>query len=517
MFEIIKKVLRFPGRGAIITSIVLGSITIISCTKVKKQIPIEKPNIVIIYTDDVGYGDIGINGAIGVKTPNIDLLAQNGLNFTDAHCSAATCTPSRFSLLTGNYACRKNAAVLPGDAPLLIDAQKGTIASMLQKAGYRTAVIGKWHLGLGNGTIDWNEKITPGPNEIGFDYSFIIPATPDRVPCVFVENDRVAGIENDDPIEVSYSDDFGAYPKGVDKTQPMKMDADLQHSGSIINGVSRIGYMKGGKKALWIDEHFADVMNSKVKNFLEENKEHPVFLYYALPNIHVPRLPNSQFTGMSTMGRRGDAIAEMDWYIGKLVKQLEDLGLAENTLMIFSSDNGPILNDGYQDQSEELLGEHSPGGPYRGAKYSVYEAGTRMPTIVYWKGHVKPGVSSAMLSQVDLYASLAALVGQEVQQGDALDSENHMDAWLGMTQKGRDVMLEEAYTFGLRVGQWKYIAPLQGETPEWLKLKRVETGLSNSVQLYNLKNDLSEHNNIAAENPTIVKKMENQLKNILNQ
>lgn len=499
------------------TIICLAAMT--ACTTAKKQSaePAPKPNIVIIYTDDVGYGDIGVNGAKGVVTPNIDRLAQNGLNFTDAHCSASTCTPSRYSLLTGSYAFRRNAAVLPGDAPLIIDPSKGTLPSMLQKAGYKTAVIGKWHLGLGNGNIDWNKEITPGAREVGFDYSFIIPATPDRVPCVFVENDRVANLDPSDPITVSYKHELGGYPLGTEHPEMLKMKGDLQHSGSIINGESRIGYMKGGKSALWTDEDFPVVMTRKVKSFINENKSRPFFLYFAIPDVHVPRMPNHQFVGKSTMGRRGDDIAEMDWCTGQVIKQLEDLGLADNTLVIFSSDNGPILDDGYDDKAEELLGDHKPGGPYRGAKYSIYEAGTRMPTIVYWPGHVKAGESNSLLSQVDLYASLAKLVGQKVQPGDAPDSDELLDTWLGKSQKGRDVMLEEAYTLGLRMNGWKYIAPVEHSTPDWLKNKKVESGLTKEVQLYNLKDDIGETKNVASENQDIIKEMQKKLQEIKKQ
>jgi len=501
-------------KNILLTTTCLAAVT--ACTPAKKQAAENKPNIVIIYVDDLGYGDIGVNGAKGVQTPNVDRLARGGVNFTDAHCSAATCTPSRYSLLTGSYAFRRNAAILPGDAPLLIDPSKGTLPSMLKQAGYTTAVVGKWHLGLGSGQVNWNGEITPGAREVGFDYSFIIPATPDRVPCVFVENDRVAGLEKDDPLEVSYAHDLGGFPLGSEHPDMLKMQADAQHSCSVINGVSRIGYMKGGHQALWKDEDFPLVMTGKAKTFIEENKDHPFFLYFAIPDIHVPRMPNPMFVGKSTMGRRGDDIAEMDWCTGQIVGELEKLGLSENTLIIFSSDNGPILNDGYADQAGELLGDHQPGGPYKGGKYSAYEAGTRMPTIVYWPGKVKPGKSSALLSQVDLYASLARLAGEEVQRGDAPDSEDHLDAWLGKTQKGREVMPEEAFTLALRKGDWKYIQPQSSPTPDWLKNKDVATGLMDVPQLYNLQEDAGETTNVAAEHPEIVHEIQQKLKEILN-
>ncbi len=490
-------------------------IALTNCAPTQNQTTQNKPNIVIIYADDLGYGDIGVNGAKGVKTPNIDRLASQGINFTDAHCSAATCTPSRFSLLTGIYGFRNKAAVLPGDAPLIIDPNKGTLPSMLQQAGYTTGVIGKWHLGLGSGEVDWNKEIKPGPREIGFDYSFLIPATGDRVPCVFLENQKVVGQSPDQPIQVSYGTQIDGYPLGSEHPELLKVLADPQHSKSIINGVSRIGYMSGGKNALWVDEDFPFILTNQAKTFMKENKTKPFFLYFAFHDIHVPRIPNKQFVGKSTMGARGDAIAQMDWCTGQLINYLEELGIADNTLVIFSSDNGPILDDGYDDKAIKLLGNHKPAGQFRGAKYSILEAGTRVPTIVYWPDKIAPKISSALLTQVDLYASLSSLVGQDINSGDAPDSENHLDAWLGKTEKGREIMLEEAFTFALRKGPWKYILPKIGGTPEWMKNKKVESGMSNEIQLYNLTDDISESKNIASEHPEIVKELEEIMNKIL--
>lgn len=498
-----------------IVAILLGSVILHS--HVSAQEITSKPNIVIIYADDLGYGDIGINGAKGVKTPNIDRLAKKGVNFSDVHCSSSTCTPSRYSLLTGSYAFRNNAAILTGDAPLIIDTNKGTLPSMLKKAGYTTGVVGKWHLGLGNGKVDWNKEIKPGPREIGFDYSFLIPATGDRVPCVFVENQKVLGLDKHDPIKVSYGDRIDGYPIGSEHPEMLKVKTDPQHLNSIINGISRIGYMSGGKDALWVDEDFPFVLTNKGESFIEENKDNPFFLYFAFNDIHQPRIPNKKFVGASTMGPRGDAIAQLDWCTGELIKKIEDLGLAENTLIIFTSDNGPILDDGYVDQAIELVGKHKPAGPYRGSKYSIYEAGTRMPAIVYWPGTVSPGKSSAMLTQVDLYASLADLVGQKIDKGDAPDSKNYLNAWFGRTKKGREVMLEEAYTLGLRMGNWKYILPQSQPTPDWLQNKDIETGLMGKAQLYNLKKDKAEQKNVLHENPKIAAKMEKKMNEILQQ
>lgn len=475
---------------------------------------VQKPNILVIYVDDLGYADVACYGAKGVATPNVDRLAENGIKFTDAHCSAATCTPSRYSLLTGSYAFRNDAAILPGDAPLLIKPELGTLPGMLQKAGYKTGVVGKWHLGLGNGFVDWNKDIKPGPLELGFDYSFLIPATGDRVPTVFVENHNVVGLDPNDPIKVSYTESFDNELRGIDHPEMLKVLADEQHSQTIVNGVSRIGHMIGGKSARWVDEEFPDVLTQKAKDFISKNKENPFFLYFSFHDIHVPRVPNPRFVGKSTMGPRGDAIAQMDWCTGELVKYIEELGLAENTLIIFSSDNGPVLNDGYMDMAEELVGEHDPSGPFQGGKYSAFEAGTRVPTIVYWPGQVKPGESDAMLTQVDLYASLAKLVGQKLNSTEAPDSFDYLETWLGKNNKGREIMLEEAFTFALRNKNWKYIEPVEKDPPAWFANKNIPSGLQTTSQLYNLSNDIDESENVADANPDKLHEMEQQLAKI---
>ncbi len=484
--------------------------------KNKSDAQLIKPNIILFYIDDLGYGDVGYNGAVGVQTPAIDRLAKGGIAFTDAHSTSATCTPSRYSVLTGQHAFRNNAAILQGDAPLLIQPGSYTLPAMLRKAGYRTGVVGKWHLGLGNGSIDWNADVKPGPLEIGFDYSFLLPATGDRVPTVYLENHRVLNASPNDPIVVDYEMKLEGYPNGLDHPEQLRQQADKQHSNTIVNGISRIGYMKGGEAALWVDEDFPEVLTGKVRDFLNVESDKPFFLFFSYHDIHVPRLPHPRFQGKSTMGPRGDAIAQMDWMTGEVIKELEKRGLAKNTLVIFTSDNGPVLNDGYEDQAEELLGTHRPAGVFRGGKYSAYEAGTRVPTLVYWPGKIKPGISNALVSQVDIYASLAALVGQRLADDEAIDSQNLLSTFTDYTQPGRTFLLEESYTTSLRKGNWKYIEPFpKGKRlPDFMKDKGVEGGFQHYAQLFNLTDDPGEQRNLSEKNPEMVRQLQNEIEHI---
>ncbi|MGH9630554.1 MAG: sulfatase family protein [Bryobacteraceae bacterium] len=467
----------------------------------------EKPNIVLIYADDVGYGDLGCYGATRVSTPNLDRLAGQGVRFTNAHASSATCTPSRYSLLTGEYAWRrKGTGILPGSAEMIIEPGRDTLPSMLKQQGYTTGVVGKWHLGLGEGDIDWNGEIKPGPLEIGFDYSFLIPATGDRVPCVFVENHRVAGLDPKDPIRVSYRGPLGDGPTGRSHPQLLKMKPSHGHDQTIVNGVSRIGYMTGGKSARWVDEDIADTITAKATAFIDRSKANPFFLYFATHDIHVPRLPHSRFAGKTPMGPRGDAIAQLDWCAGQILNTLERQGLTRNTLVIFTSDNGPVVDDGYQDQAVEKLGDHKPAGPLRGGKYSKFEAGTRVPFLVKWPARVKADTSSdAPMSQVDLFASLAALTGHRLSRDAAPDSFDMLPALLGQSKTGRQYVVEHAAGLSLLQGDWKLIQPSDG--PAVNRNTNIELGNDPEPQLYNLKKDPGETENVAAQNPERVKRM----------
>lgn len=473
----------------------------------------KKPNIVLIYADDLGYGDVGCYGATKVATPNIDRLAAEGIRFTNAHSAAATCTPSRYALLTGEYAWRrKGTGVLPGDARMIIQPGRTTLPGILRKAGYVTGVVGKWHLGLGAGELDWNGDIAPGPLDIGFDYSFIIPATGDRVPCVYVENRRVVGLDPADPIHVSYNKPLGDEPTGRDHPELLKMHPSHGHDMTIVNGISRIGYMTGGKSARWVDEDMADTITARAKTFIEKNAERPFFLYFATHDVHVPRVPNPRFVGATGMGPRGDVIVQLDYCVGEIIQTLERLKLADNTLVIFTSDNGPVVDDGYKDQAVEKLDGHKPAGSLRGGKYSAFDAGTRVPFIVRWPGRVKAGTSDALVCQIDLAASFAAMFHRPPADGDIPDSFNILPALLGQSPTGRDHLVEQAVALSIIEGDWKYIEP--GKGSKFNAATNTELGNDPKPQLYNLKTDISEKNNVADQHPDKVEHLADLLEKI---
>ena len=478
--------------------------------------PQTAPNIVLIYADDLGYGDVSAYGARSVSTPNIDRLAKAGLRFTDAHSAAATCTPSRYALLTGEYAFRKpGTGVLPGNAALIIEPGRTTLPSLLRSAGYSTGVVGKWHLGLGPaGGPDWNGEITPSPNDIGFDYSFIMAATGDRVPTVYVENRRVVGLDPADPITVSYAAPLDDGATGKSHPEQLRMSPSHGHDQTIVNGISRIGYMKGGKAALWKDENMADDFTGRAVRFIEQQRARPFFLFFALHDPHVPRVPHPRFAGKTTMGPRGDVIVETDWSVGQILDTLDRLKLTDNTLVIFTSDNGPVVDDGYKDDAVAKLGSHTPSGPFRGGKYSHFEGGTRVPFLVRWPGRVKAGTSDALISQVDFLASFAALVKKPLAAGDGPDSLDTLAALLGTAKAGRAELIEQAGGQALRVGEWKYIEP--SKRPKMNVETNTELGNDAVPQLYDLARDPGERQNVAGKYPEKVAELQARLQEIRN-
>lgn len=469
----------------------------------------QRPNVILIYADDLGYGDLSCYGATKTHTPNIDKLAGRGLRFINGHATSATCTPSRYALITGRYPWRKSGTgVLPGDAALIVPTDKATLPNVFKKAGYKTAIVGKWHLGLGEAVEkSWNGEIKPGPNEVGFDYSFVFPATADRVPTIFIENHHVVALDTADPIQVDYRKKVGNEPTGLENPELLKMPASPNHghNQTIINGIGRIGYMSGGKKARWTDEEMPLTFLAKAKQFIEKNKQQPFFLFYSLTEPHVPRMPSTMFKGKSSMGYRGDAILQIDWAVGEMIKQLEHLGLTKNTIILFSSDNGPVLDDGYEDGAVAKNNGHTPAGPLRGGKYSAFEGGTRVPWIVCWPGNVKPGVSDALISQVDLLASFAQLLHQPLRADEAMDSEAMLPALLGATKQGRSTLVTQGGALGLIKDNWKYIEPNKGAA--FFPLTGIESGNAPLPQLYYLKNDIGEKNNLAEKHSGKVKEL----------
>jgi arylsulfatase A-like enzyme len=476
------------------TTLIPGLAGLAAIAAVSSFAQVKQPNVVIILADDLGYGDISCNGPNRISTPNIDKLAQTGLNFSDGHCTAATSTPSRYSLITGFYPSRnKNAHILPGDAALIVDTERQNLPKLFQNAGYATGIVGKWHLGLGNGQANWNKKLSPGPNEIGFDYSYLMAATNDRMPNVYIEDGHVVNLDPNDPIEVSYKKNFPGQPTGKENPELLRLHPSVGHSNGINNGIPRIGFQKGGKAAMFIDENMADTFLLKAKTFVKSHKDEPFFLYYALHQPHVPRLPNERFLGKSGLGTRGDAILEADWCVGEFIKTLDELALRENTIIIFSSDNGPVLDDGYKDEAKELNGNHRSSGPFRGGKTSYYEGGTRVPFIINWKKHIKPGKSNALVSQLDFMASFGAFLKQDCIK---TDGENMMSTFLGKSKKGRNSLICEGFgDVSYREKNWVYV-------PARTKGKKTF-----EPELYDLSRDIEQKKNLASIEPEILKSM----------
>jgi len=500
-------------------AVIIGSV-LSACGGKEKSDLSTKPNVIVIYTDDIGYGDIGVYGGM-IPTPHIDRLAKEGLLMENAYATAATCTPSRYSMLTGEYAWRaQGRGVAPGDASALIRTGRETWPAIMQRAGYRTAVVGKWHLGLGGDAgPEWNGEISHGPLDIGFDYAFIIPSTGDRVPTVYVEDRHVLNLDPQDPIEVNYREKVGDRPTGLDHPELLKMMWSHGHNQTIVNGISRMGYMAGGESALWRDEDFADVFVDKSVRFMADAGESPFFLFLATHDIHVPRMPHERFQGKSGYGYRGDALLQLDWTVGEVLRFLDEKGLAENTIVIFTSDNGPVLNDGYKDEAEELIGDHKPWANLRGGKYSTYEAGTKVPMLVRWPKEIPSGtVSSALYSQVDMMGSFAGFLNEAYDRNQAGDTMDSWEALVGRDTEGRNGLVQEAIqgvlSYVNRNG-YKFIPAHQG--PELVPWGTgISTGFSSVDQLFYLPDDPGEKVNIAAAQPEKLEEMKTLLAAVRN-
>ncbi|AWM37385.1 Arylsulfatase [Gemmata obscuriglobus] len=467
------------------------------------------PNIVFILADDVGYGDLGCYGSTKVRTPNLDTLAKQGTRLTDAHSPAAVCTPTRYALLTGQYAWRHapGSRILSGVAPLSIKPDTLTVPAFLKQNGYTTAAVGKWHLGLGEKETDYNGEIKPGAREVGFDYSFLIPATGDRTPCVFVENGRVVNYDPKDPITVSYTKKVGTEPTGKENPELLTVQKpSLGHDMTIVNGISRIGWMSGGKAARWKDEDIADDITKKAVEFIGKAKDKPFFLYFATHDAHVPRVPHPRFKGKSGHGLRGDCIEELDWCVGEIVAALDRYKLTDNTLVVFTSDNGGVMDDGYIDGTATDTSGHKCNGALRGFKGGLYEGGHRVPFIAKWPVHVAAGkVSDGLVCHVDLLRTCAAILGKLLPSGAGPDSVDIFPTLTAdrPTKPCRSTLIHQSgnpNALAIRKGEWKLI-PNEGK-------KKV------GPELFNLAADPTEQKNLAADKPEVVKELAALLKSV---
>ena len=481
----------------------------------------EKPNIVLILADDLGYGDVSCYGATKVKTPAIDRLARQGRRFTDAHSGSAVCTPSRYALLTGRYPAREDNLWGPVmlRSPLVIDTDRLTIARMLKEAGYETACFGKWHLGFGNsGDTNWNKPLKPGPLELGFDTYFGVPVVNSHPPFVYVEDHHVVGLEAADPLTYGQPAPTRPYPEKF--------------------GLSVIG---GGKKAhaIYDDRTVGTTIKERAVDWIKQDRDKPFFLYLATTNIHHPFTPAPQFQGTSGCGRYGDFIHELDWIVAEVMAALEQSQLADKTLVIFTSDNGGMLNQGGQEAWKQ---GHRLNGDLLGFKFDAWEGGHRVPWIARWPGRIAAGsTSDQLICNVDMLATLAAIVGRPLQEDEGPDSVNMLDALIGEPNEPiRDHLLISPRSqrhLALRVGDWIYISAsgsggfgakrigehaLGGPAAHALT-NQVNSDVHNnrlkadapSAQLYNLRSDPSQAENVIRQHPEKASEMKARLEQVL--
>ncbi len=481
------------------------------------------PNVVLIFADDLGYGDVGCYGATKVQTPNIDRLAREGRRFTDAHSVSAVCTPSRYALLTGQYPLRANGGRgLWGPAPptsgLLIDTEKLTVADVFKKSGYDTAVIGKWHLGFKAGSNNWRGSLRPGPQDLGFDYYFGLPVVNSAPPYVYVENDRIVGGDPNDPLVYLGRNVKGATP--ITRIPP----AAAQRSPN---------RFKGAQEAhrLYNDYQVGTTFAEKSVQWIEAHKDQPFFLYLATTNIHHPFTPAKRFQGTSQCGLYGDYIHELDWMVGQIMSTLEKNGLSDDTLVIFTSDNGGMFNLGGQ---AAFKAGHRINGDLLGFKFGVWEGGHRVPFIVRWPGKVKAGTTSdQLIGHVDLLATIAAVTGQKLDPTQRGDSVNMLPALIGAPEKPmRDHLVlapNKGTHLSVRKGKWMYIPKqgsggFSGRTPGGHTFAgptaasfvgSVNSDIENGkvkndappAQLYDLEKDVNQTRNLYREHPDVVKEL----------
>ncbi|MCP5537946.1 MAG: sulfatase-like hydrolase/transferase [Akkermansiaceae bacterium] len=480
---------------------------------------VKPPNVVLIFADDLGYGDLGCYGATRIQTPNIDKLAAEGKKFTDAHSASAVCTPSRYGLLTGRYPFRArggegiwNPTGL--DTAMLIDTETLTIADVFKRQGYDTAAFGKWHLGFKKGKNDWQEPLRPGPQDLGFDYYFGMPVVNSAPPYAYVENDHFYGSDPDDPIV-----DVGRKGKGAHPMSKLPKEA----------GHRTPNPYKGQNKAheLFDDYEVGTMLTQKATGWIDSRAGKPFFVYFAATQVHHPFTPAKRFQGTSQAGLYGDFAHELDWIVGELRKSLQKAGVLDNTLIIFTSDNGGMFNTG--GKAAAKMG-HKINGDLLGSKFGIWEGGHRVPFIAWWPGRIESGkVSKQLLNHVDLKATFAMVVGRELSAEERQDSINMLPALVGdPAQPLRTEMVvtpNKPTHMALRKGKWMYI-PARGDggfAGNVAATKLVKSTNSDIVhgklkkgappaQLYDLEADVNQAKNLYNQYPEVVQKMAAELK-----
>ena len=488
----------------------------------------QSPNVVLIFADDLGYGDVGCYGATKVKTPHIDELAKQGRRFTDAHTASAVCTPSRYALLTGEYPVRGNGGKgvwgpSPVTSGLIIDTDKFTLADVFKRKGYATAVLGKWHLGFGVGKNDWKEPLRPGPQDLGFDYYFGLPVVNSAPPYVYVENDHVVGGDPADPLVY-----VGRNAKGATPITPIPPEAS-QRTANMFRGAVEA-------HKLYNDYTVGTVLAGKAVDWITDNKQRPFFLYLATTHIHHPFTPGKKFQGSSDAELYGDFIQELDWMVGQVTQCLEKQGLSDNTLVIFTSDNGGMMNLGGRNA---VKAGHKMNGDLLGFKFGVWEGGHRVPFIAKWPGKIEGGSESdQLICNVDMLATCMALTGQNPETVQGKDSINVLPALIGNPDKPirKDLVLaaHKPSHLSVRKGKWMYIPAkgsggFTGSKPNqhaWggpaavALVGGVNSDMENGklkksaspAQLYDLEADVNQRKNLYNEYPEVVREMEALLK-----
>lgn len=464
----------------------------------------DKPNIVILYADDLGYGDLGCyNPESRIPTPNLDKLASQSMRFTDAHSSSGICSPSRYAMLTGRHHWRDFHGIVNAFGKSVFKPERLTLPEMLQASGYTTATIGKWHLGRDWDAIrrpgapkrgikpedfDWSKSIPDGPLAHGFDYSF-----GDEVinfpPYCWIENDKVLKA----PDTMMDTGKWKAVKEGGWECRPGPMVTGWDPYQNLPETTRRgVEYIKSKKAS-----------------------GKPFFLYFAFPSPHAPIIPNDEFDGRSKAGPYGDLVVETDHSVGQLLTALEDSGQADNTIVIFSADNGP---ENYAYARDEKTG-HWSAHPLRGLKRDIYEGGHRVPTIIKWPGVTKPGVvCGALVSQIDFMATFAAALGYELPANAAEDSHNLLPLLKGEADSVRTTHIHNTKEpYAIRHGDWLLVDGKGSRNPAWEKRHGYPPNEKSPVELYNLKTDLSQKHNVAAGQPERVAELKALLKKIRDQ